>query len=214
MLQLVFNGVISGLLVALPALALALTYSVLRFANFAIGAMLTTGAYLIYFFNVPLGLSLPLAVVLGTLASALIAVLVDALVFRPLRDRSGVMLLVASMGVFFILENLVRFIAGSTPVSYAVQTARPLRLLGLRVNYEQTADLILSAGALLFVAVIFRHTRFGRAMRAIADNPPLAAVRGVSRAQVVGVTWAISGALAGLAGLLIGLRYHCRSNDG
>jgi branched-subunit amino acid ABC-type transport system permease component len=195
------------MLVALPALALSLTFSVVRFANFAIGAMLTMGAYLVYFFNVVLGFGLPLATLSGAIASATIAVTVDALVFRPLRNRSGVMLLVASMGVSFILENTVRLVAGSAPLSYAVETARPLRWMDLRVNHEQLLGVTVSLAALALALVwlLFRRTRLGRAMLAVADNPALAAVRGVDRTRVVAITWAISGALAAVAGMLIGL---------
>ncbi|MHA7685650.1 branched-chain amino acid ABC transporter permease [Cupriavidus sp. PET2-C1] len=211
MLQLVFNGLVSGLLVALPALALALSFSVLRFANFAIGAMLTLGAYLIYLFNAGLGWPLPWAAAAGTLLGGVIAMAVDWLVYRPLRERSGVTLLVASMGVAFILENAVRFVAGSTPLGYETEPSRPLRIAameplgGLRVNHEQWLIVLVGVASLALVWTVFRYTRLGRAMRAVADNPALAAVRGISRARVVGLTWFISGALASAAGLLVGL---------
>ncbi|MBB3211842.1 branched-subunit amino acid ABC-type transport system permease component [Herbaspirillum sp. Sphag1AN] len=205
MLQLLWNGLVTGLLVALPALALAMTFSVLRFANFAIGAMLTAGAYLIFFFNVVLGFGLPLATLAGALCAAALAVLIDVLVFRLLRERSGVMLLVASMGVSFILENSVRLLAGSSPYSYAIEAARPLRIAGLRINIEQLHAAGASMLALLLIWLIFSHTRLGRAMRAIADNPELASVRGISRQRVVTLTWILSGALAAIAGMLIGI---------
>lgn len=205
MLQLLFNGVVSGLLVALPALALALSFSVLRFANFAIGAMLTLGAYLIYLFNATLGCPLIWSAGLGIVLGGLVAVIVDRLVYRRLRERSGVTLLVASMGVAFVLENAVRFVAGSAPVGYAVDPARPIRLAGLRVNHEQLLIVAVSLASLALVWVVFRLTAMGRAMRAVADNPALAAVRGISRDRVVAVTWFLSGALATAGGLLIGL---------
>jgi branched-subunit amino acid ABC-type transport system permease component len=205
MMQLLFNGLVSGMLVALPALALALTFSVLRFANFSIGAMLTVGAYLIYWCNTALGLSLPWAAVVGTALAALLAAVIDFVVYRPLRDRSTITLLVASMGVSFVLENAVSFLAGNTPVGYAVDVARPLRWAGLRVNHEQLLGAAVSLASLLLIGLIFGYTRLGRAMRAVADNPSLAATRGVSRQRVVSITWLLSGALAAIAGTLIGL---------
>lgn len=205
MSQLLFNGLVTGLLVALPALALSLTFSVLRFANFAIGAMLTAGAYLIWLFNTGLGWSMPLAVAGGALASAALAVLADVLVFRPLRGRSGVTLLVASMGLAFVLENTVRLFAGGSSRGYDVAAARPMRWAGLRINQEQLLTLGVTLLALLAVWLILRHTRLGRAMRAVADNPALAAVRGISSTRVVAATWGLAGVLTALAGLLIGL---------
>lgn len=205
MSQLLFNGLVSGLLVALPALALAMTFSVLRFANFAIGAMVTVGAYLVHAFNVALGWPLGWSALVGAALAGALAVAVDWLVYRPLRDRSGVTLLVASMGVAFVLENAVRFWVGNTPVGYAVEVARPLRWAGLRINHEQLLAAVVALASLLVVALLLRFTRLGRGMRAVADNPVLAATRGISRQRVVSATWFVSGALAALAGLFIGL---------
>jgi len=205
MMQILFNGLVTGMLVALPALAVALTFSVLRFANFAIGAMITAGAYLVYTLNVVLGLPLLVSGIVGAALAGALAAAIDLLVFRPLRDRSAVTLMVASMGVSFILENIVRFIAGNTPVGYDVALSRPWRWAGLRINVEQVQALVVCALALLVVWIIFRRSRLGRAMRAIADNAPLAATRGVSRQRVITATWVMSGVLAALSGTLIGL---------
>lgn len=205
MAQLVFNGLVTGLLIALPALSLALVFSVLRFANYAIGSMLTVGAYLVYGFNVGFGLPLPLAAVAGAVAGAGLALVINQLVYEPLRGRSGVTLLVASIGVGIALENAVRFFAGSTTRGFDVEVARPLRLLGLRINHEQILTIAIVLAALVMIWIIFRFTRLGRAMRAVADNPDLAAVRGIPRTQVIRTTWIISSVLATLAGVLVGL---------
>lgn len=203
--QLIFNGLVSGLLIALPALSVALVFSVLRFANYAIGAMVTMGAYLVYAFNGPLNWPLPAAVLAGMALSIALALLLDRLVFSPLRGRSGVTLLVASMGVGLILENVVRLVAGNSPRGFGVEIARPSRLLGLRVNQEQFTTLVCVIAALAVVWLIFRFTRLGRAMQAVADNPDLADVRGISRKKVRAAVWALAAAMASLSGVLIGL---------
>lgn len=203
--QLIFNGLVSGLLIALPALSVALVFSVLRFANYAIGAMVTMGAYLVYAFNGPLNWPLPAAVLAGMALSIALALLLDRLVFSPLRGRSGVTLLVASMGVGLILENVVRLVAGNSPRGFGVEIARPSRLLGLRVNQEQFTTLVCVIAALAIVWLIFRFTRLGRAMQAVADNPDLADVRGISRKKVRAAVWALAAAMASLSGVLIGL---------
>lgn len=205
MAQLIFNGLISGLLIALPALSLALVFSVLRFANYAIGAMVTLGAYLVYAFNVPLGWPLPLAVLAGMAVSVVVAWLLDAAVFTPLRQRAGVTLLVASIGVGLVLENLVRLFAGNAPRGYGVEIARPLRVLGLRINHEQLITLACVLVALALIALVLRTTKLGRAMRAVADNPDLADVRGISRRKVTAAVWALAACTATLSGVLIGL---------
>ena len=205
MLQLLLNGAVTGLLLSLPALALSLSFSVLRFANYAIGSYLTCGAYLVYLFNVLFGWPLWIAASIGALGLATLVVAIDYLAYRPLRNRSSVTLLVASMGVAIALENLVRLFAGNSPRSFDVAVARPLRFGGLRLNYEQLTILTTVLAALAVVWIIFRLTRLGRAMRAVADNPDLAAVRGISRGQVVASVWIISGVLTAIAGVLVGL---------
>ena len=205
MAQLVFNGLVTGLLIALPALSLALVFSVLRFANYAIGSTLTVGSYLVYAFNFGLGWPLPVAALAGMVVSAGLALAIDRTVYEPLKGRGGVTLLVASIGVGLVLENAVRFIAGSSTRGFVVEVARPIRVLGLRINHEQITTIVAVLLALAVVWIVFRFTRLGRAMRAVADNADLAAVRGVSRRGVVAAVWVISSALATLAGVLVGL---------
>ena len=141
----------------------------------------------------------------GAIASAIIAVVIDMLVYSPLRARSSVTLLVASLGVSFVLENSVRLVAGSAPLSYAVATARPLRAFGLRFNHEQLIGIGVSLAALLLVWLLLNRSAQGRAMRAVADNPALAAVRGIDQVRVRRLAWAVAGGLAAVAGMLIGL---------
>lgn len=203
--QLIVNGLTTGLILALPALALALSFSVLRFANYAIGSYVTAGAFMTWWANVILGLPIWAAAFIGSAVVASLAVLIDALVYRRMRDRSGLTLLVASMGIAIALENVVRLFAGNSPRSFDVPVARPQRFLDIRVNQEQLIILVTVLSALALVWLLFRFTRLGRAMRAVADNADLAAVRGISRGRVIAIVWALSGALAALAGVLIGL---------
>ena len=203
--QLIVNGLTTGMILALPALALALSFSVLRFANYAIGSYVTLGAFVTWWANVLLGLPLWAAAGVGAASVALSAVAIDYLAYRKLRERSGLTLLVASMGVSLALENLVRLFAGNSPRAFDVAVARPHRFFGLRLHQEQLVILVTVLAALTVVWLIFRFTRLGRAMRAIADNPSLAAVRGIERGKVIAAVWGMSGALAALAGVLIGL---------
>ncbi|GHU00467.1 branched-chain amino acid ABC transporter permease [Betaproteobacteria bacterium] len=203
--QLVFNGLVTGLIAALPALALTLTYGLLKFPNFAIGAMLTFGAYLAWLLNVLLGLHIIAAVALACLLFAGITLLADRAVFRPLRDRGSVTLLVASMGLSFVLENVCRLFFGNDARNFAVEVSRPFRVAGLRVNHEQLIGAAVVLISLLAVYGLLRHTALGRALRAASDNPDLAAVRGIDREATVRCLWGLVGVLTALGGALIGL---------
>ncbi|MBO0145195.1 branched-chain amino acid ABC transporter permease [Agrobacterium sp. Ap1] len=203
--QMIINGLTTGLILALPALALSLTFSVLRFPNYAIGSYVTVGAFVTWYANIVLQLPLWLAASSGAIATGLIAIGIDYVSYRHLRDRSGLILLVASMGIGIALENIVRLFAGNSPRSFDLAVARPFRFWGLRVNQEQLIIVATVLASLLAVWLVFRFSKLGRAMRAVADNPSLAASRGIERGKVVASVWAISGALAALAGVLIGI---------
>lgn len=205
MTQALLNGLVSGLLIALPAIALSLTYGVLNFANFSIGAMITVGAYLAYFFNANLGAPILVAAPLSALSLALVAIAVQRLVYRQVGHADHITLLVASMGVAFVLENVMRLIYGADVRTLDVPVARPLQFYGLRLNHEQLTIAIVSLAAMVVVGFLLTRTKLGRAMRAIADDPALADVRGVNRNRTIDWTWAISGALTALAGILIAL---------
>jgi branched-subunit amino acid ABC-type transport system permease component len=205
MTQALLNGLVSGLLIALPAIALSLTYGILNFANFSIGAMITTGAYFAYIANTSLGMPIAVAAPAAAVGLALVAIAIQHGVYRQIRNADHVTLLVASMGVAFVLENVLRFFYGADVRTLDVPVARPLIWNGLRLNHEQLTIAVVALSAMVVVAFILKRTRLGRAMRAISDDPDLAEVRGIGRATTVDWTWAVSGVLTALAGVLIAL---------
>jgi branched-subunit amino acid ABC-type transport system permease component len=109
------------------------------------------------------------------------------------------------MGVSFVLENVARFFFGNGARSYDIAIARPKHLLGLRINNEQIITAMTAIAAMVAIYFILRHTALGRAMRAVADNPSLAAVRGIRRESIIRWTWAITGVLTAIAGVLAGM---------
>src|SRR5258707_7781034 len=201
--QVILNGLVTGMVVALPAVALTLIYGILKFPNFAIGAMLTVGAYLAL--NVYLSLPVLYAAAIGAAAFAVVAVGIDQAVFRPLRERSAITLLVASMGVSFVLENIVRFIFGNGARSFELPLARPNLVFGLRINNEQIFTAVAVIAAMTAGYVVLRHTPPRRAMRAGSANPALAAARGIDRERIVRWNWVIAGLLTAAAGVLVGM---------
>jgi len=203
--QVILNGLITGLILALPAIALTLTYGILKFPNFAVGGMLTVGAYFAFACNVLLHMPLLAAAIVAAVLLSATLVAVDRLVFSPLRDRTSITLLVASIGVSFILENAARFAFGNSARSFDVQMASPYEIYGLRVNLEQAYTAVTALLAMIAVYVVVSHTSLGRSMRAIADNPELAAVRGIDREKIILKTWVAVGLLIGGASVLAGL---------
>ncbi len=203
--QLILNGFVTGLLLALPALALTLTFGILKFPNFAIGSMLTLGAYAAWVGNSLLGMPLAAAAVVAALAMAGIATICDVLVFSRLRDRGSITLLVASMGLSLVLENICRFAFGNSTRNFDFAVARPIRWHGVRINHEQLITAIVVVVCVVLLQLLLYASPLGRAMRAVADNPALAAVRGVERQTIARLTWCLAGCLAALSGVLAGL---------
>lgn len=203
--QLILNGFVTGLLLALPAVALTLVFGILKFPNFAVGAMLTFGAYAAWVANSLLGMPLAVAAVVAAVTMAAVAMLVDVLVFSRLRDRGSITLLVASMGVALILENICRFALGNSTRNFVFEVARPTRWHGVRINQEQLITAVVVIVCVILLQLLLHSSPLGRAMRAVADNPSLAAVRGVERQTIARITWCIAGCLTALSGVLAGL---------
>ncbi|HWJ01976.1 MAG TPA: branched-chain amino acid ABC transporter permease [Burkholderiales bacterium] len=205
MLQTAFNGVVTGVIMALPALAVTLLFGVLKFPNFAVGAMMTVAAYLAFGLNAQLGWPLAAATVAAALAMGALCIGIDQLTFKPLRERGAITLMVASLGLGFILENVARFAYGNTARSFAIELARPFRVADVRMNHEQMITIAVSSAAMIAMWVLLTRLPIGRAMRAVADNPSLALVRGIESPRVIRWTWFLAGVLLALGGVLIGM---------
>lgn len=205
MLQTAFNGLVTGIIVALPALAVTLLFGVLKFANFAIGAMMTVAAYMVYALNTGLGWPMLPATATVAVAFGVICILMDLVTFRPLRERGGLTLMVASLGLGFVLENLARLAYGNAARSFAMELARPFRFMDIRMNREQMIAFVVATLAMAAMYVLLTRMPIGRAMRAVADNPALAQVRGIDSAAIIRWTWFIAGMLLAVGGVLIGM---------
>ena len=205
MLQTAFNGLISGVIMTLPALAVTLLFGVLKFPNFAVGAMMTAAAYMAFALNGQLGWPLLAATGAVALAFGGVCIVIDQLTFKPLRGRGAITLMVASLGLGFILENLARFAYGNTARSFSIELARPFRFLDIRMNYEQMITFAISTAAMIAMWLLLTRSPVGRAMRAVADNPQLALVRGIDAERIIRWTWFITGMLLAVGGVLIGM---------
>jgi branched-subunit amino acid ABC-type transport system permease component len=204
-LQTLFNGVVTGIIITLPALAVTLLFGVLKFPNFAVGGMMTVAAYLVFALNAQLGWPLAAAAAVSAVVFGGLAIAIDHVTFRPLRGRGGITLMVASLGLGFILENVARFFYGNAARSFAYELARPFRVLDIRMNREQMIAMIVSVTAMSAMYFLLTRTPVGRAMRAVADNPALALVRGIESVHIIRWTNFIAGVLLAVAGVLIGM---------
>ncbi len=215
--QLLVVGVIVGSVLALGAIGLTLTYGILRFANFAHGDMMTLGAYVALAAYVsgdgigPLsfGYGMVTAILAASAAVAALGVLVDRVVFRPLRARrSGLAIFaIASLGVALMVRAVVLLIWGPQPQLYekGVQKAKELPF-DVLIKPDQMFIIAVTLALIAGVYALLYRTKLGKAMRAVADNADLARVSGINTEQVYGWTWVIGGALVAVAGVLLGIQ--------
>jgi len=212
--QLAVNGLVQGLVVGLAALSITLVFGIARFPNAATGDAMTLGAYSGLVVHRDTG-SLALGSLASVGAAALVLLLAYVAVFRRLAGRSVVALLVASIGVGFVVRAALGVAFGHSQLVFQLPLARPYLVGGLRITPLDLQLAGIAAVALAVVFAILYLTPIGRQMRAVADDPDLARVSGIRPARVMLAMWALAGAVAGVAGLMLGIkRSLCRISAG
>lgn len=216
MIQVIADSLSLGSVYVLFALGLSLSWSVLNLLNLAYGAQFMLGAYFAYQvgnrWDAPLWLVLPTVV----LAVAATSVLADNLVFRRLRDQAGtpveseLSMLVASIGLAAVAITLVqRETQGESKfVPTSVFQVQTLRIGDVRMTNMQLIMLVVAVLLTVAIAVVVKWTRFGRAMRGVAVDPATCELLGVNSNRLFSTTIAISGAMAGLAGVLLAIHLN------
>jgi branched-chain amino acid transport system permease protein len=226
-LQFIADGLLIGGLIGLGAIGVTLTYSILRFANFAHGEFISWGAYVALALagaigavagnDIPLGpfsfgWRVLLAGLVAMILTGLLAIALDALLFKRLRRHgTAITLVIASFGAAMALRSLLEFAFSAQPTYFnrAIQFAIPLGF-GIRATPDQLGMLVLTALLVTLMHLVMTRTGIGRAMRAVSENPALAEVAGINVSAVVRATWLIGGALACAAGVMAGITVQVR----
>ena len=227
-LQFVVDGLLMGGLIGLGAIGVTLTYSILRFANFAHGEFITWGAYATLASNgligwaagqqlggagpFSVGWTVLAAGLMAMLLTGLLALALDALLFARLRARGNAIIMVmASFGASMALRSLLEFVFTSEPKYFSrdIQIAIPLGA-GVRVTADQLLMLAITAVLVVAVHLVMTRTTIGRSMQAVSENPQLARVAGVDVDAVIRATWLAGGALACAAGIMSGITIQVR----
>ncbi len=201
--QVIINSIIRASELSLIALGLTLVYDLLKFSNFAQTEYAVVGVYLALIFNVNLGLNIFTAALLSAILTGLIAISIDRMVFRRLRESGGIILTVTSFGLAIALRNTIRAIWGPTPLSYTIALQKPISVLGIRITPVQIW--IIATAVIFMVAfhLLLHKTKLGKAMRASSDNPALAQASGIATEKVVVWVWFIACSFAAVGGILI-----------
>ncbi len=213
--QLLFNGIAIGSILALAAIGLTLTYGILRLSNFAHGDFMTLGAYFTWFANIN-GINIWLAMILGAVGTIVMMLIAEFLLWKPMRDRraSDTTLIIISIGLALFLRSGILLIWGSSNQSYDLPVVKALEFGDLRIAYYRVIVIVLAIAAMIALHFLLQNSKIGKAMRAVADNIDLARVSGINVELVVLWTWIITGVLTAVAGGMYGLITTVRPNMG
>ncbi|MFB2881971.1 branched-chain amino acid ABC transporter permease [Floridanema aerugineum] len=227
-IQQFLNGLSIGSIYAIFALGYTLIFSILGIINFAHGAIFTLGAYLTYAlmgeafgFNgllanaaLPIKLPFPVALILGSIIAGLVGVAIERIAFRPLRRRGADPLLtvVSSLGVALVIVNLIQYLVGAENYTFpgntfgnlpaAINFGSPTNPIPIR-----TVQIVIFLVSVLVVALLtyfINYTKYGKAMRAVAEDPTTSSLLGINTDRFIVITFFISSFLAGVAGTLVG----------
>ena len=210
-LQQVINGLSLGSVYALMSVGYSLVYSIMNFSNFAHGGVIMIGAYIGYFCLTLLNVPFFIAFILSAVGSGLLAVSMERVVYRPLRKRNAPFLyfIISAMGASIFLENIV--IAspiGPTFRSYpAVFSTTPIMLGDLALSRIDILMFLIAALSLIGLMYIIEKTKIGLSIRATSYSIKGSTLMGVNVDKVIFIIFLLGGMLAGLAGMLFGMKY-------
>jgi len=199
-------GLVTASVLAIAAVGFTLQFGVTDVLNLAYGAIMIFGAFLAYAVN-QAGVSIWAALLVAVAGCALVSVLLNIGVYTPFQRRgsSPITMVIVSLGITLIIEFGVQAVAGGTSVSYTMGNGPTLRAGGLNLTGVQIVIIALSILVMGGVHGLLRYTKLGKAMRATAANQSLARNCWIRTGQVITITWALTGALCGLAGVVFAI---------
>jgi neutral amino acid transport system permease protein len=204
--QTALTGLSTGAIYALGAVGLTLVYGILKLVNFAHGDFLTFGAYMAYLVNVTWGMPLVAAVFWAMVATAVLGVVLEKVMWGPMRARGAGMLqlLLMSIGLALVIRYTIQFIWGTELRVLDVNRTATVEFLGLSIGRTFLIVIIVGFAVLIATGLMLRFTLLGKRMRALSDDLDLAETAGIDTSRVILYTWIFAAAFAGLAGVFAG----------
>jgi branched-chain amino acid transport system permease protein/neutral amino acid transport system permease protein len=199
-------GLVTASVLAIASVGFTLQFAVTDVLNLAYGAVMIFAAYVAYLLNSH-GFSVWLGLVAAILAGSLLSAGLNAAVYTPFQRRGSapITMVIVSLGMTLIIEFGVQALAGGTAVSYRMSNGPTFAAGGLTLTLVQLVIMAVSVLVMLGVHVLLRYTKLGKAMRATSANRDLARNCGIRTSRVITATWALTGALCGLAGTVFAI---------
>jgi branched-chain amino acid transport system permease protein len=202
--QALVNGLVSGALLAVPAIGFTAMFAVLRFPNFSVSGIATLGAFAGYV-AYGAGFQMVGSLAVAFVVAGAVGLFLDKVAHRPLVKQGALPAAIASIASGLVLENVVRLGFGNDMRGYDRPIARDVRFGDIRISPQQTETMAIAIVIMLLVFAALAFTRIGKAMRASADNPELAALKGIRPDRVAMMASFVGMGLVGIGGMLLGL---------
>ncbi|HOX66760.1 MAG TPA: branched-chain amino acid ABC transporter permease [Burkholderiaceae bacterium] len=214
-IQQIINGLVLGSVYALVALGYTMVYGIINLINFAHGEVLMVGALTSWTVvsaladsGLPGWLMLLISLIAAMAVCAALNFGIEKIAYRPLRSAPRLAPLITAMGVSLLLQTLAMIIWKPNPKPYPILLpSEPFNIGGAVINTTQILILVTTAVTLAGLMILVNRTKLGRAMRATAENPRVAALMGVKPDMVISATFVIGAALAALAGVMYAANY-------
>jgi branched-chain amino acid transport system permease protein len=216
----VVNGIGQGSILALIALGYTLVYGILRMINFAHGEVFMAGAFISFFFadayvksgflNSNPYLSLLILFAVSMVGSTVVAVLLERIAYRPLRNAPRLVPLITAIGASLFIQNAFRGFFGPQPYGYPVPEvlAGSVEIFGIPVSKVIVMVFVVAIVSMVVLQLFVHRSRTGRSMRAVAEDSEIASLMGIDVDRIVVVTFVVGGVLAGIAGVLFSLTFQ------
>jgi branched-chain amino acid transport system permease protein len=210
-LQQLVNGFSLGSIYALIALGYTMVYGIIKLINFAHCDVYMVGAYVGYFCMTTLQLPLWYALIIAMLVCMLLGMSIERIAYKPLRGAPRIAALITAIGVSLLLEYGMMFFVGAGVRSYPPMTGfmtKSFDLKGIVVSAQQVIIIGVTVVLMAVLQIIVKYTKVGKSMRAVSTDSDAAELMGVNVNRTISFTFAIGSALAGAAGVLVGVYYN------
>lgn len=209
--QQIINGLSLGSIYALIALGYTMVYGIIQLINFAHGDVYMVGAYVGYFCMSVFRLGFFESLLLAMAACTLLGVIIERVAYRPLRNSSRIAVLITAIGVSLLLEYGMMFFVGAGVRSYPALPDfmnASFTVSGVVIKSQQLLIIGISILLMIILQLVVKRTKIGKAMRAVSQDADAARLMGINVDTTISFTFAIGSALAGAAGVLVGVYYN------
>lgn len=202
------NGLSTGGMYALVAIGYTMVYGIAKMINFAHGEIIMVGAYLAYIATSMMGMPSYISVLISILGCALLGVVTEKVAYKPLRNSSGLAVLITAIGVSYLLQNIFLLLFGSAARTFPTYIpAGAIGFFGISITYVSLISLILTTICSALLLFFINKTRLGKAMRAVSEDKGAAELMGINVNNTISLTFAIGSGLGAIAGVIYGMSY-------